>query len=70
MKKMYLVWNGADNECVGFDNEADAHFTATGDDSRCEAFCGIPAVPMIGEEFRSAYGEQGDLRITVVEVPA
>lgn len=51
-KTIWLVWNPAMNECVGFDNREDAHWTATGKWPR-----GFSSkhFPIIGDVFRKGY---------------
>lgn len=65
-KTLHLVWNLGMNECVGFLDEADALYTATGDKSV------LPhryITPIIGDQFRETYGDDAEaLPQTEVEV--
>lgn len=67
MAKLHLVWNTGMSECVGFLDEGDADYTATGD----TAFLELPYMtPSLGDDFRNNYAdEQSDLPQTVVEIP-
>lgn len=66
MRELWLVWNGARNECVGFESEGDALYTATGDENYIGA--GSIGTPALGDEFRSAY-EGEKLTIQFVMIP-
>lgn len=57
-KTLYLVWNLGMSECVGFLDEADALYTATGDRN----FLADPiASPTIGDQFRDTYVEDDEI---------
>lgn len=54
MKKLHLVWNTGLSECVGFRDERDAAYTATGERHHLE----FPAAtPTIGDAFRETYAD-------------
>lgn len=65
-KTLYLVWNLGMSECVGFLDEADALYTATGD----RKFLADPrATPTIGDQFRDTYAEDDEiLSLTEVKI--
>lgn len=67
MAKLYLVWNEGKSECVGFLDEGDANFTATGN----TRYLDHPAAhPTIGDSFRECYGEDVPrLPQTTVDLP-
>lgn len=50
MKTIYLVWNEAGNECVGFDDKADADYAATG-------FSATGEYSTLAEDFRDLYAD-------------
>jgi hypothetical protein len=66
--KVYLVWNKAKNECVGFLNEDDAQWTASIGDHP------LPGIgtPTLGEDFINSYADDLDegetFPLTEVEV--
>lgn len=54
MKTVHLVWNGARNECVGFLDEGDANYAATGS----KKHLAVPFIsPSLADSFRDCYGE-------------
>lgn len=60
---LYLVWNKAKNECVGFLDKRDADWTAKGG-RHPQGW-----QPSIGEAFRDSYGDQAKrLPQTSVEI--
>lgn len=64
--KLYLVWNTAKNECVGFFDEADAIYTSTGKFPKGKE---TMFLPLLGEQFREMYAEEVDiLPMSEVEV--
>lgn len=65
--KLYLVWNSAMNECVGFTDYADAFWTANGvwPSGYHSAF-----LPTVGDLFRENYAEEcHKLPMTTMEIP-
>lgn len=50
MKTIYLVWNEAGNECVGFEDREDADYAATGFDEG-------NGVSTLAEAFRETYAD-------------
>lgn len=58
MKKMWLVWNPSKTECVGFDNEKDAHDTAYGDSF---------SLPTLGDNFRETYADDDDDAVFIIQ---
>lgn len=55
MKTIYLVWNSALSECVGFEDREDADYAATGID------CSTSGVSTLAEAFRETYAEDDPL---------
>lgn len=63
MKKIYLVWNEARSECVGFDDLADASFASTG-------FTATGEYSTLAEAFRDTYADDdpgAEFEITEIE---
>lgn len=62
-KTLYLVWNKAKNECVGFFDKKDAVWTSEGG-RHPDGW-----TPTVGEAFRDSYAEDADpLPLTKVQV--
>lgn len=60
MVQMFIVWNGAKNEAVLFDNALDACETSTGEFTSPSS--------SIGEDFFGHYGEDAPLAIQVIDI--
>lgn len=64
MTTIYLVWNEAGSECVGFDDLADASFAATG-------FSATGEYSTLAEAFRETYADDDpDAEFEVTEIEA
>lgn len=61
-QKIYLVWNKAKNECVGFLDKRDAIYTATGVKN------GMSCTPTIGDDFRENYADSKRTKLPMTEV--
>lgn len=62
--KLHLVWNENKDECVGFLDSKDAHYTATGDDR------GMFGVTALGDYFRDLNDERNEFETQIVMIEA
>ncbi len=62
--KLHLVWNENKDECVGFLDSKDAHYTATGD------YRGMFGVTALGDYFRDLNDERDEFETEVVMIEA
>ncbi len=54
MKTIFIVWNPAKNEGFVTDDQEDANYCSTGDDSACFGHSSV------AEAFRESYADEGD----------
>ena len=65
MTTIYLVWNEAGTECVGFDDRADADYAATGFSSGTGG-----GVSTLADAFRDVYADDdpaAEFEVTQIE---
>lgn len=62
--QLHLVWNENKDECVGFLNQGDAHYTATGNDG------GAWGVTALGDYFRDLNDESDEFETQIVMIEA